>query len=693
MMNTRNFKTIGCILSGLVIAMLFGACWPSDSGGSGGTSVPNVPTDVTAVAVSSTSITITWKLVPGATSYEVHREIGSARSKITTVTGNTYTDTDLEHDTTYKYYIAAKNDAGTSDLSTPDSATTPIAPKPTTPKGLTAVAVSSSSIRITWNPVTGAKSYDVYYWSGYYVYDKFNFIGNTTSTEYIHSDLQSNTTHYYSVRAKNDSDVSNLSDYVEAKTPVAEIMKPAIPTGVTPSVQSSTSIRITWNPVSTTTSYDVYYAIGSSSSSKTFAGNIYSPPYNHNYLQPDTTYFYFIKAKNGAGDSDFSSAVSAKTQSSPTTTPASPTGVVATAQSSTGILVTWNPVSTATSYDVYYAFSNSSSSAIFVGNVPSPPYTHINLQPNTAYYYFIKSKNSAGDSGFSSSASAKTSVPEITKPTSPTGVSASLLPPNSIRVIWNPVSNASGYDIYFTINSPTGTKNTASENLKTTSYTHSGLLSETTYYYFIKAYNSAGYSDFSSYDSITTPIILKPNAPTGVTAKAQSSSSIIISWNSVSDATSYDIYYTVGSSSEKSLPINVSSNSYTHSSLQPETTYNYFIKAKNSAGDSDFSSDSASATTQAPPITKPAVPVGISAVLQPRRIIVTWTAVSGATSYEVYYSISRSSVKTYAGTVSGTSYSHTNFQDNTSYEYFIRAKNSSSVVSDFSSSVNMRVRT
>jgi fibronectin type 3 domain-containing protein len=705
----------------MIIAMLLAACPDSDK--SPPVTIPAVPTDVKAEAKSSTSITVTWKLVSGATSYEVHREIGSSRSWLTTVTRNTHTDTDLEHDTTYKYYIAAKNDAGTSDLSTPDSATTPESELtiPESPTGVTAAAVSPTSIRITWNPISNATSYEIYYRESTYSGYPFNFVDEITGCEFLHTSLQPNTTYYYNIKAKNRVGLSDYSSNTSAKTQSGSTTIPVIPTGVTISVQSSTSIRITWNPVSTATNYDVYYAVGSSSSGKTFAGNISSTTYNHTNLQPDTTYFYFIRAKNDAGNSDFSSAVSAKTQPSPATKPANPSGIAASAKSSTSILVTWNSVSNATSYDVYYSASSYSSAAVFIDNVTILSYNHNNLQPNTTYYYFIKAKNSAGDSGFSSSASAKTPVPEITIPAIPTGVSASLQPPNSIRITWNTVSNATGYDVYYTIDSSSSSPIFVS-TVTNPLYTHSNLQSDTTYFYFIKAKNSAGYSEYSSPASAKTQLIQKPSAPTGVTAKAQSSSSIIVSWDSVSDAISYDVYYTVGSSSTKSLPINVTNTSYTHSSLQSETIYNYFIKAKNSAGDSDDFSSAASATTQAPPVTKPAAPTGVKAsyVSSTNRVTVSWDAVSGATSYSVYYTTGVGTTKKVASSsiTRGTSYSHNvssinanlffdvindshgenttnNITDDANPRiisptitvyYYVTAKNSAGVESDFSAS-------
>jgi hypothetical protein len=81
-----------------------------------------------------------------------------------------------------------------------------------------------------------------------------------------------------------------------------------------------------------------------------------------------------------------------------------------------------------------------------------------------------------------------------------------------------------------------------------------------------------------------------PGVPTGVTATALSSSSMSVSWNQVNGATSYEVYYETGSLTTKTLAETVLGTAYTHTGLQASTTYTYYIKAKNSAGSSDYSS-------------------------------------------------------------------------------------------------------
>ena len=113
---------------GLIVfafAILFFACDLEANNPGGDGTIPTPPTNIRAVAVSPTSISVTWNKVSGATSYEVYFETGSTPlSRVNTVPGTSYTHTGLQPNTTYSYYITAKNNAGTSDYSSRASATT-----------------------------------------------------------------------------------------------------------------------------------------------------------------------------------------------------------------------------------------------------------------------------------------------------------------------------------------------------------------------------------------------------------------------------------------------------------------------------------------------------------------------------------------------------------------------------------------
>ena len=97
----------------------------------------------------------------------------------------------------------------------------------------------------------------------------------------------------------------------------------------------------------------------------------------------------------------------------------------------------------------------------------------------------------------------------------------------------------------------------------------------------------------------TTGDTTAPSAPTGVAATA-GDGQVSISWNSVSGATSYNIYWstTTGITKTTGTKISNATSPYTHTSLTNGTTYYYVVTAENSYGESSESSQ-LSATPQA----------------------------------------------------------------------------------------------
>ncbi|WP_394298364.1 chitinase [Streptomyces rimosus] len=93
-----------------------------DGGGNGdpGDPVPDAPTGLTAGAVTSSSVALSWNPAKYATGYNVYRD----GAKVQAVTGTSATVTGLSPATAYRFQVAATNAAGESAKSAEVTATT-----------------------------------------------------------------------------------------------------------------------------------------------------------------------------------------------------------------------------------------------------------------------------------------------------------------------------------------------------------------------------------------------------------------------------------------------------------------------------------------------------------------------------------------------------------------------------------------
>lgn len=184
-----------------------------------------------------------------------------------------------------------------------------------------------------------------------------------------------------------------------------------------------------------------------------------------------------------------------------------------------------------------------------------------------------------------------------TSPVNPTGiVVAANDGENTLE--WNSVSNATSYNIYWSMASGTGVSGTQISGVSSP-YTHTGLTNGTTYYYVITAVNTAGESS-PSVEVSGTPAIPPPDAPV-LQSVIPDDQQNLLSWDPVSGATSYNLYWstTSGNAASGTQISNVTSP-YTHTSLTNGTTYYYVLTAVGTGGESSPSTE-ASGTPFVPP--------------------------------------------------------------------------------------------
>jgi hypothetical protein len=138
--------------------------------------------------------------------------------------------------------------------------------------------------------------------------------------------------------------------------------------------------------------------------------------YSDTGLDSSTTYTYRVRAYNDSYNSDYSNEASATTEGGPVDEdpPAAPTGLSATAVSSSQINLNWadNGESDLDHYNVYRSMTSGGPYALIDDNVTSSDYSDTGLAASTTYYYVVTAVDtSANESVKSNEASDTTESP------------------------------------------------------------------------------------------------------------------------------------------------------------------------------------------------------------------------------------------------------------------------------------------
>lgn len=588
--------------------------------------IPAPPSNVTASSVGGRAYVV-WSAVAGATSY-VFKNVINTNSQPLTLTSTDHLETAVSIGATYTYQVSACNASGCSAYVN-SNAVTITAPEPATPMGLTA-AVNGSSIIVSWGAVSGATSYTIQRTAG----SAASNVTGISGTNYTDTGVVPNTTYDYKVQACNASGCSAFSSSV-TKAPL-----PAAPSNVTATSVGGRAY-VVWSAVPGATSYVFKNVINTNSQPVTLT----STDHIETAVSIGATYTYQVSACNASGCSAYVNS-NAVTIIAPE--PATPTGLTAAVNNSS-IIVSWGAVSGATSYTVQRTAGSAVSN---VTGISGSTYTDTGIVGNTIYSYKVQACNASGCSAFSSS------VTRAPIPATPSNVTASSRS-GYAYVSWSAVPGATSYVFKNVIST-----NTQPVNVTTTDYIETAVSVGATFTYQVSACNASGCSAYVNSNAVTI-LAPEPGMPAGVKATANGSS-IVVTWGAVNGATSYTIQKTVGGA--VSNIAGVVGTSYTDAGLAPNTTYSYNVKACNSTGCSPISVG-ASATTPA----FPAVPTGITAVVNGTSIVVSWSAVTSATSYTLRKTVG-STVSNIAG-IAGVSYTETGVTPGTTYTYSVQACN------------------
>lgn len=181
--------------------------------------------------------------------------------------------------------------------------------------------------------------------------------------------------------------------------------------------------------------------------------------------------------------------------------PAAPSGLSATAVSGTQIDLSYTDnASNETGFTIDYAVGAGAFSFLTTRGANVTTYSHTGRTPGTSYSYRVRAYNGVGDSAYSSTASATTPAP----PAAPSLLVATAVWSDQINLSW--IDNSSDETGFQIERSPDGSSWSSLTTVLAgvTSYSNTGLSSETTYHYRIYAYNGVGNSSYSNTANATT---------------------------------------------------------------------------------------------------------------------------------------------------------------------------------------------
>jgi chitodextrinase len=400
----------------------------------------------------------------------------------------------------------------------------------------------------------------------------------------------------------------------------ADTTKPTAPTALTAAGISGTQLNLSWTASTDNvgvTGYHIERCTGSGCTTFAEIGTSAANTYVDAGLTNTTTYRYRVRANDAAGNlSTYSGAITAKTLD--TQPPTAPT-LSATVNSAVKITVNWTAATDNVAVKGYYVDrctgTGCSEFAQLASTTTALTYGNTGLTPLTSYQYRVRAYDAAGNQTASNTISATTSA-DTTKPTAPSGVSATAINANQVALSWTVSTDNVGVTGYL-VERCTGAACTNYSQIGTSAtpaYSDNTAVATTTYRYRIRARDAANnVSGYSTVVSVTTPALTDttpPTVPGNLVATATSSTQINLTWTASTDdvgVTAYLIERCQGSgcSSFSQIASTTTSNTnYTDTSLTPATNYSYRVRAADAANNlSDYSPIANAATQYAGPIT------------------------------------------------------------------------------------------
>ncbi len=336
----------------------------------------------------------------------------------------------------------------------------------------------------------------------------------------------------------------------------------------------------------------------------------------------------------------------------------------------TSLNVLWTEVDNCDGYEVERASSAAGPFTKMADMDASlaPLYRHNSLTFNRTYYFRVRGYklNADGTRSFgewSDIVSGKP-VPVLS------GLKASTVSYNSVKLTWTKNSTANGYYIYRSADDGVTWKllKTITKN-STVSWTNTSLTPGTTYLYKVIPYRTSGKTKVKGVENVVSYNVI-PSKPTTLSVSV-SSSKPKLTWTKVSGAQGYEIWRSDSYDGDYICVATITSGSaVTWTDVRSASNVYYKVRAYRGTDYGTAYSAYTSVATASTTLGKPTV---FASSASYSSIKVSWHKVTGAAGYKIYRSsdgVNFSLVKTISGTTT-LSWTNTGLTTGKTYYYYV----------------------
>ncbi len=435
-------------------------------------------TSVKQSSATKNSINLTWKKVSNANCYLVYKYSDKDKKyiKYASLTTNSCDVKKLSSNKTYSFKVRAVLKLYGKIYYGPYSSVYTAYTSLADVKNLKISNVTTSSYKLSWSKVSGAKGYEIYKYDS--AKKKYVKTKTVTETSYKVSGLSAGKSDIYKVRAYKKTPVGTLrstfTDLFYAST------SPSKPKGLKASNITKNSLKLTWKKVPNANCYLVYKYSDKDKKYIKYA-SLTTNSCNVKKLSANKTYSFKVRAVIKLHGNIYYGAYSSVYTAY--TSLADVKNLKISNVTTSSYKLSWSKVSGAKGYEIY-KYDSETKKYVKIKTVTETSYKVTGLSAGKSDIYKVRAykKTPIGTlkSTFTDLYYASTS------PSKPKGLKASNITEDSAKLSWKKISNADGYIVYV-LNSKTNEFERVSK-VSANSLNLSKLSSKKSYTYVVKAY-------------------------------------------------------------------------------------------------------------------------------------------------------------------------------------------------------------